>query len=280
MRSFALGAEDSGWMQRLAVLTFFLLWTLSGVWGDPLSGAAAKLYQKGLAESHHRLLGSPQPGLEPTSDGRSYVAVWQTCAQPQRWIVSLHGSRGFAIQDLAVWQPHLQGREVGVICLQWWLGEGDRSEDYLTPRQIYRELDLALQRHNTSPQAVVLEGFSRGSTQTFALAALDVFSGRRYFDLIVASSGSVSEDYPPTRELLQGAYGPHPLTGTRWITVAGGQDPNPQRDGIPAMRYSAEWLRNQGATVVESIEVGSAGHGALHRSPEAMARLLKHVFGR
>ena len=157
-------------MHRLTLLAFFLLLTLSGVRADPLSGAAAKLYQKGLAESRHRLLSSSQPGLEPTSDGRSYMAVWQTCAQPQRWIVSLHGSRGFAIQDLAVWQPHLRGREVGVVCLQWWLGEGDRTEDYLTPRQIYHELDLALQRHNLSPKSVVLEGFSRGSTQTFALA--------------------------------------------------------------------------------------------------------------
>ena len=257
----------------------FLLWTLGRGWATPLPEAAARLYEQGLTHNRHTLLNSPPPVLEPTSDGRSYVALWQTCERPQKWIVSLHGSRGYAIQDLAVWQPHLRGREVGVVCLQGWLGHGDQTEDYLSPREIYREIDLALQSQKVAAQSVVLEGFSRGSTQTFALAALDVFAGRRYFDLIVASSGAVSETYPPTRQILEGHFGVRPLAGTRWITVAGGQDPNPDRDGVPAMQRSAHWLKQQGAVVVESIEVADSGHGALHLSKQAMERLLKHIFG-
>ncbi|MBT9583670.1 hypothetical protein IV102_09975 [bacterium] len=258
---------------------FFILWTLAGGWATPLPEAAARLYEQGLTHNRHPLQSSPPPFLEPTSDGRSYVAIWQTCEWPQTWIVSLPGSRGYAIEDLAVWQPHLRGRKVGLICLQWWLGAGDRAEDYLSPREIYREIDLTLQSLKVAAQSVVLEGFSRGSTQTFSLAALDVFAGRRYFNLIVASSGAVSENYPPTRQILDGHFGAHPLTGTRWITVAGGQDPNPDRDGIPAMRRSADWLKKQGAVVVESIEVPDSGHGALHRSSQAMGRLLQHIFG-
>lgn len=252
---------------------------LGSAWAVPLPEAAARLYERGLRHNRHPLQSTPAVALNPTSDGRSYLATWQTCERPHQWIVSLHGSRGYAVEDLAVWQPHLQGREVGLICLQWWLGSGDRSEDYLNPRQIYREIDLALQSHQVAPQSVVLQGFSRGSTQTFALAALDVFEKRRYFNLIVASSGGVSEDYPPTRQILKGDWGPRPLAGTRWITVAGGQDPNPDRDGIPAMRRSAHWLKKQGAVVVDSIEVADSGHGALQRSTQAMQRLLGQVFG-
>lgn len=240
---------------------------------QPLPPAAQALYDKSQVRPRHRLL---QPVvIEATSDGRSFVAVWQAAPNPKKWIVSLHGSRGFATEEMAVWQPHLKNRQLGLICLQWRLGEGDGTRDYMTPEVIYREIDLALERHAVAPGQVLLHGFSRGSTQTFALAALDVFSQRHYFDLIVASSGGVSEDYPPTRDLLRGKFGPHPLQGTRWVTAAGAADNNPERDGIPAMRRTADWLRAQGAIVVDTIEVAEEGHGALQLSSPAMNRLLK-----
>jgi hypothetical protein len=63
--------------------------------------------------------------------------------------------------------------------------------------------------------------------------ALDAGRGKHYFSLAVASSGGISLDYPPNREILNGDYGDHPLKGTRWVTVAGARDQNPDRDGIP-----------------------------------------------
>lgn len=116
----------------------------------------------------------------------------------------------------------------------------------------------------------MLHGFSRGAANSYAVAAIDAGNrGRHYFALIVASSGGVGLEYPPTRAILNGAYGPHPLQGTRWITAAGGRDPHPERDGIPGMRQAAGWLREQGATVVAEIEDASEGHGALQRNGNA-----------
>ena len=65
---------------------------------------------------------------------------------PKHWIVSLPGSHGFATDDLAIWSPHLKGRDVGLVCMQWWLGSGDTPASYYTPQQIYREIDLALNK--------------------------------------------------------------------------------------------------------------------------------------
>ena len=61
-----------------------------------------------------------------------------------------------------------------------------------------------------------------------------------------------------------------PLPGARWITVAGGRDPNPDRNGIPDPRHAAAGLKEQGAVVLDRIE----GHGALVRNPKNTQRVL------
>lgn len=174
-----------------------LLWAalaLQIAWAQPLPPAAQALYDQSQVAPRHKL---EQPVvIEATSDGQSFVAVWKGCPSPRKWIVSLHGSRGFATEDMAVWQPYLKNRQVGLLCLQWRVGPGDGTRDYMAPETIYREIDLALQRLGVVPGNVMLQGFSRGSTQTFALAALDVFSRQRYFELIVASSGGGGRRLP------------------------------------------------------------------------------------
>ncbi len=251
----------------------------AGAEPTPLSGSAAALYQKALDTGR---FGAQARKLDPevraTSDGRSFYLVWKSSLAPTRWIVSLHGAgrpaRGFATDDLTIWHPHLKGRDVGLFCVQWWLGTGDRTEDFLTPLQVYREIDRALQSLGVKPGNVMLEGFSRGSTNTYAVAAIDRGQGQHYFSLVVASSGSVALDYPPNLALLRGDYGPRPLAGTRWITVAGASDPDSERDGVVGMRRTAVWLKEQGAIVLESIEDPSFGHGALHLNPENARRVL------
>lgn len=96
---------------------------------------------------------------------------------------------------------------------------------------------------------------------------------------MVANSGGVALDYPPTRDLVEGRYGTRPLAGTRWITVCGERDPHPDRDGCPGMRRTAGWLREQGAQIVAAIEDAEGGHGVLHRNPRHVARVLE-LFSR
>ncbi len=119
----------------------------------------------------------------------------------------------------------------------------------------------------------MLHGFSRGSANSYAVMALDAGKGTGFFALAVAQSGGVSVDYRPTRAILNGEYGSRPLAGTKWITVAGMRDPQPDQGGVPAMRRTAIWLREQGAEV-DSIEVMNGGHGALTRDSATAAKVL------
>ncbi len=245
----------------------------------PLAGAAAELYRKARAGHWFTDAEKLRPDLLPTSDGKSFLVVWKASQEPKHWIVSLHGSEGFATDDLAVWHPHLKNRDVGVLCVQWWLGSGDARDAYYSPETVYREIDLALQKLAVKPGTVLFHGFSRGSANSYAVAALDAGRGKHYFDLAVASSGGVSLDYPPTRAILDGSYGDHPLQHTRWVTAAGGRERFPERDGIPAMKRTAAWLKEQGATVLLSIEDPSQGHGALVLNPMNMKQVLDLFLG-
>jgi len=249
--------------------------------GSELPETAAALFAKAEKSKWYEDFAKLGAELHPSSDKKSFYAVWKSVPEPKRWIVSLHGSRGFATDDLAVWQPHLSGREVGIVCLQWWMGfpaEGDAPGSYLTPEQIYREIDFALRTLGVKPGTVLFEGFSRGAANSYAVAAIDAGKGRRYFSLCVASSGGMSADFPANRSIVKGEYGEQPLKGTRWATAAGAKDGHPERDGIAAMRRTGEWLKEQGAEVKLQVEDPDEGHGALHRSRANMARVLDLFF--
>ena len=261
----------------LASLALLLSWAAAGAAAQQvaLSGEAAAVYRRAQAGRWFADAARQAPEVFATSDQQSFFVAWKAPgSNPTHWIVSLHGSRGFATDDFALWHPALAGREVGFLALQWWLGSDDAPRAYLAPLQIYRELDLALQRLGVAPGRAMLHGFSRGSANAYAVAAIDAGRGRRYFSLAVASSGGVATDYPPTRAILSGAYGDRPLRGTRWVTAAGARDPDPERDGIPAMRRTAAWLEAQGAAVVERIEDPAEGHGALQRNPANLRRVI------
>ncbi len=265
-------------MRRVALVLFFLLLPGGDAFADPraLSGNALEVFRRAQNGRWFSDAVKLSPEILPTSDGQSFLAVWKAPKSvPKRWIASLHGSKGFATDDLALWHPHIRESGVGLLCVQWWIGTDDSTRAYYSPPQIYREIDLALKELRAQPGTVLFHGFSRGSANSYAVTALDRGRGRRYFSLSVASSGGVGLDYPPTRAILEGRFGRRPLQGTRWIIVAGARDPNPERDGIPGMRRTATWLREQGATVILVIEDPVEGHGALMRNRKNVRIVLK-----
>ncbi len=211
----------------------------------------------------------------PGTDGRVTHAYWKPSGSVDRWIVSLHGTEGDARRDIAVWQKSLGGRPVGILAIQWWLGRGDA---YLVPLEIYREIDNTMHKLEIPAGRALLHGFSRGSANLYAVAAIDQGRGRKLFPLYVASSGGVALDYPPTRAIDENRFGYRPLTGSRWVTACGDRDPYPDRDGCPAMRRTANWLREQGAQVVLAIEDPQSGHGALQLDPRNTARLMEQFL--
>ena len=248
-----------------------------------LRGPAAALYEDGRTNPRFReQLRNLRYEVAPTSDGRSFFIVWKPINAPKRWIVSLHGAgepaRGFATDDLAVWSRHLAGHDVGLLCLQWWLGTGSGTKDFYTPPEMYREIQAQLTKLHVRPGDVMFHGFSRGAANTYAVSALDSGKGEHFFSLNVASSGGASLDYPPNGDLLAGRYGREPLKGTRWILVSGAKDPHPDRDGITGMRRTADWLKQQGAVVVDTIEDSTAGHGALQTNPKNTERVLERFL--
>lgn len=247
------------------LLALFIAITTTAAWSEEpkLTGRAADLYREAQTTPWFKSIAKVNYDLLPTSNGDSFIVVWKPVKTPKHWLVSLHGSGGYATDDFAIWHQFLKGKDIGVMCVQWWHGTGNGTSDYDPPPTIYREIDIAARKLGIQPGTAMLHGFSRGSANVFAVAALDHGRGGSYFTLHVASSGGVQENYPPTRALLNGEYGPRPLNGTRWITAAGGRDENPDRDGIPAMRRTADWLKAQGATVVDAIEDRRFGHGAL-----------------
>lgn len=264
-------------MKIAAVIIILLMSSLQSFSADTLqlTGHAAEVYgraQKGRWFSEAEKL---NPEINPASDGQSFIVVWKAAGTvPNHWIVSLHGSHGFATDDLAIWHPHIKNLDLGLVCVQWWIGTDDTNKSYYAPMQIYREIDNALQRLGVQPGTAMLHGFSRGSANSYAITALDAGRGKHYFSLSVASSGGVGLDYPPTHAILKGRFGEQPLRNTRWITVAGAHDSNPDRDGITGMKRTAAWLKEQGATVIETIEDPNEGHGALMRNVKNVRRVL------
>lgn len=248
---------------------------------EMLQGRSADVYRRAQGGRWFADAAKLSPDIFPTSDGQSFVVAWRAPGtNPKHWIVSLPGSRGFATDDLAIWHPSLKGRDVGLLSVQWWIGTDDSTRSYYAPLQIYREIDIALKKLGVPPGMAMLHGFSRGSANSYAVAAIDAGRGRRYFSLVVASSGGVATDFPPTRAILAGNFGDRPLRGTRWITAAGARDPDPDRDGIPAMRRTSAWLEEQGATVIERIEDSAEGHGALQRNAANARRVLDLFMNR
>ena len=95
----------------------------AGVWAQDWPAASQALLKQVQAQPGYAQVAALHPSYRPTSDGRSFLLVWTPNADtpPAKWIVSLPGTGGYATRDLAVWYPHLQGRDVGLVVVQWWL---------------------------------------------------------------------------------------------------------------------------------------------------------------
>ena len=127
------------------IAALMLAGSVTGAMAQEWPAASQALLQQAQAQPDYAQAEALHPRYLPTSDGRSFLLVWTpTNATPAQWIVSLPGTGGYASRDLAVWHPHLQGRDVGLVVVQWWLGRGDSTRDYYTPFDSYREIDRAL----------------------------------------------------------------------------------------------------------------------------------------
>lgn len=213
-----------------------------------------------------------------TPDKKTFYLLWlpegSDPENPPPMVATISGHDGWAVEDFYVWHEHVSERGYGLLTIQWWLMSGEKTSDYLTPSKMHGIMTQVFQEQKVKPRSVLLHGFSRGSTQTYAMAAMEQSSYENYFALIVANAGRANASYPPTHEIEAGLYGDQPLKGTHWVTFAGGRDTNPERDGIIGMRETASWIQKFGGVVDLAIEDPEADHGGFHRRPQNVRAAL------
>lgn len=213
--------------------------------------------------------------IVPTPDNRSFYVLWypRGVKPGSAIIVTLHGQSGWAFNEFYLWQPFAEQYGLGILALQWWFGEGKSPDDYYTPKEMDSIIRAALKKETTLPGNVLLHGFSRGASNTYALAFLDRSTLNPYFGTIIANSGGLTENYPPNQEIL--AQGAGALTGTHWVLYCGEKDPNPERDGCPAMRRTRGQLESLGGTIDLLLEDKDAGHGGFHHNASLIFSALE-----
>lgn len=227
---------------------------------------ADELLARAMASAGERVRQAERLGarIERTADGRSFALVWQPASKPAGWIVTLHGSGSWAYDEIVLWQPFAEKRGLGVLALQWWFGGGQRPDDYYAPQEMRRELEKLLAKDDMQGERVLLHGFSRGAANLYGLVALDGATPRPLFRSIIANAGGMAADFPLNRDVAAGRFGSAPYARTRWWLYCGGGDPNPERDGCPAMRRTRAELQRLGASITLS-EDASGDHGGFHR---------------
>ena len=202
--------------------------------------------------------------IRHTSDNKSFTMWWQpsSTAAPKGVIVPLHGHAGWATDGIALWQPYAEKYGYAILSLQWWFGGGEATSDYYTPDEIYPILSSRLGEKAVKPGTVFFNGFSRGSANSYAVAALDAAaSGRRYFGLVLSNAGGAQLGYPPNQQIDAGYFGQLPFKGVNWAMYCGELDPEPAMNGCVGMMASKNWVMKHGATMVLFIDDPTGGHG-------------------
>jgi hypothetical protein len=212
------------------------------------------------------------PSKVATSDGKQYfyygAPAGQNNASPKKIIISLPGHDTKAEDDYnTAWLSHITGGSYALASLNWWDGDGEKKTDYYSPSEVLKQTKVFLKQQGyTSGDLIILEGFSRGSANTYAVIANDRIGGDPIFDAAISASGSYQSDFP----LFDGQNDSNVSTtlfkGVYWVLVCGGKDDNPNRDGCPAMQNTKTFLEAHGATVLGLLTDPNSGHGVFHKS--------------
>ncbi|WP_374356745.1 hypothetical protein [Chitinimonas sp.] len=206
--------------------------------------------------------------ISDTSDNKAFTLWWQpSSSAPTAVIVSLHGHASWAFDEFYLWHPYAKTRNYAVLALQWWFGGGDTTSDYYQPSEMYPLVAAILKQKGIAPGQALLHGYSRGSANSYAMAALDSNSANRYFGTVLSNAGGAVSGFPPNDEIAAGKFGALPFSGLKWIMYCGEKDATPDRDGCPAMNKARDWVQKYGATVSLFIDDPNGDHGGFHQNP-------------
>lgn len=209
------------------------------------------------------------PSKVTTSDGKQYfyygAPAGQNNASPKRIIISLPGHGTSAEDDYAAWQPHITGGKYALASLNWWDGSGETKTDYYSPVEIVTLSKAFLKQEGyTSSNLIILEGFSRGSANTYSVIANDRISKDPIFDAAISASGKYQSDFS-LFENSSMAISTSLFSGVYWVLACGGKDDDPNRDGCLGMSETKIFLEAHGASVLGLLEDPNGAHGAFHK---------------
>lgn len=200
--------------------------------------------------------------IRNTSDDKAFTLWWQpTATTPAGVIVTLHGHGSYATDDFYLWQPYAQSKGYALLALQWWFGGGETASDYYLPHEMYPIIANLLIEKGVKPGAVLFQGYSRGSANSYAVTALDAVSGNRFITMTLSNAGGAITDFPPNREIVAGVFGAKPFTSIQWVMYCGEKDPDPDINGCPAMTAAKDWVTKYGATFKLLIDDPNGDHG-------------------
>ncbi len=216
-----------------------------------------------------------------TSDKSQYFIFGQPNGQNSKTvkkiIFSLPGHGSTAEQDYEAWKPHIKNSTYALASLNWWDGDGEKLTDYYAPDEVLSQIKGFLATYGYADKDfVVLEGFSRGSANTYPVKGYDAVSGSPAIDAVISASGKYQSDFPLAPEQMKTEK---LFSGVPWILVCGRKDDNPTRDGCEGMSETKTYLTGQGANVLGLLEDPNGGHGAFHQSPLNLPEKALVLFG-
>jgi hypothetical protein len=241
-----------------------LAWALA-LCGAARADSASLLAQAQAADpTRYAFVVAKKAEIKATSDNKAFTMWWQPAGSkpPAGVIVPLSGHDGWAHDGIYLWQPYAEKYGYAILSLQWWFGQGESTADYYTPEQMYPLITAMLAEKGAAPGKVFFNGFSRGSANSYAMAALDnAATGKHWFGLVLSNAGGAAANYPPNQQIVAGAYGTQPFKGMQWAMYCGEKDPDPTLNGCPAMKSARDWVTGYGATVQIFIDDPNGDHG-------------------
>lgn len=227
------------------------------------------------------------PQKVTTANGQRFfyygAPAGQNNASPKKVIISLPGHETSAESDYAAWLPHIKGGQYALAVLDWWDGNGGAKTDYYSPAEVVTQTRLFLTAQGyLASDLIILEGFSRGSANTYAVIANDRGSGA-VFDAAISASGRYQSDFPWYEDRPNGTISPTIFMNVAWVLACGGKDPSPEQGGCQGMEETKTFLVAHGANVLAVLEDPTGGHGAFHISqlglPKQALDLIAKALG-
>lgn len=210
-----------------------------------------------------------------TADQKSFYLLWfPPKSDKKTLIVTMHGSNSYAFDEFFLWKEDAEKHGHGILALQWYFDGNKPPEDYYLPKEAYENIAPILKDLKIEKGKTMFHGFSRGSANSYYVALFDHQAKNDYFGLILSNSGGASEGYPLYREVVAEKFGKNPFEGINWMTFCGQKDPNPERDGCPAMQRTAKFIEKYGGKVKLAIEFKDGDHGGFHRNSENVEKAL------